>query len=205
MKSAYPGKEIQLMKDEHKSAEYTFINPAQLVPAIKDGDFCLGESVAILRYLVAKYKTSDHWYPADIQARARVDAYLAWQHTGLRAPCLDVMMEEVYSEILLGKPCDPEELKRKIGELKTSFKKFEVIFLKDQKFVCSEEISVADIMALCEIIQLLDCPSCKDILKDFPMIAAWKERVELILNPYHQELVDQMHAVDLTVPYTASA
>ncbi|XP_033106966.1 glutathione S-transferase theta-1-like [Anneissia japonica] len=192
---AYTGKHIQLKKGDHLSPEYTSFNPAQVVPTIKDGDFYLGESVAILRYLAAKYKVADHWYPADLQARARVDAYLAWQHTGLRAPCLDVVMEEVFAVVLMGKPCDPKELKRKIGKLTPSFKKFETIFLKDQKFVCGEQISVADIMALSEIVQVLTCPSCKDFLKDFPKIAAWKERVESILNPYHQELVDQMQAV----------
>lgn len=46
-------------------------------------NFCI-VSVAILKYLADKNKVADHWYPADLQKRALVDRYLAWQHLGLR-------------------------------------------------------------------------------------------------------------------------
>ena len=42
-------------------------------------------SIAILKYLAEKFRTPDHWYPADLQKRARVNEYLAWQHTAIRA------------------------------------------------------------------------------------------------------------------------
>lgn len=41
-------------------------------------------SIAIMKYLAEKYQTSDHWYPADLQKRARVNEYLSWQHMGIR-------------------------------------------------------------------------------------------------------------------------
>lgn len=51
-------------------------------------------SVAILKYLVQKHASSvaDHWYPADLQQRALVNEYLAWQHTNLRANGSKVFM-----------------------------------------------------------------------------------------------------------------
>ena len=46
----------QLFQGAHKTEEFTKLNPYQLVPTLEDGDFSLGESIAILRYLARKYK-----------------------------------------------------------------------------------------------------------------------------------------------------
>ncbi|OXH85712.1 glutathione S-transferase, partial [Burkholderia multivorans] len=53
---------------------YLALNPNGLVPVIRDGDFVLWESNAILRYLANRY--GDRFgdaslYPTDPQARAR--------------------------------------------------------------------------------------------------------------------------------------
>ena len=55
----------------------------------------MSPSVAILLYLARKYEAPDHWYPQDLQARARVDEYLSWQHTALRTSCTRTMWQKV--------------------------------------------------------------------------------------------------------------
>jgi glutathione S-transferase len=40
---------------ETKTAEYTRLNPRQKVPLLQDGDFCIGESAAIVAYLSRTY------------------------------------------------------------------------------------------------------------------------------------------------------
>lgn len=55
-------------------------------------------SVAILLYLTHKCKVPDFWYPQDLQARACVDEYLAWQHTTLRRSCLRALWHKVSLE-----------------------------------------------------------------------------------------------------------
>ena len=42
-------------------------------------------SGAILRYLAAKYKVPDHWYPSKLEDRARVDECLEWTDANLRS------------------------------------------------------------------------------------------------------------------------
>lgn len=38
----------------------------------------------MLIYLSSKYQVADHWYPADLQARARVHEYLGWHTDNIR-------------------------------------------------------------------------------------------------------------------------
>jgi len=37
-----------------------------------------------MKYLSDKYQVADHWYPKDLQRRARVDCFISWQQTTLR-------------------------------------------------------------------------------------------------------------------------
>ena len=42
-------------------------------------------SGAILQYLAAKYNVPDHWYPSKLDDRAKVDEYLEWNDSNIRA------------------------------------------------------------------------------------------------------------------------
>jgi glutathione S-transferase len=44
---------------ETKTEEYTKLNPRQKVPLLQDGDFCIGESAAIVAYLSRMYSTPE--------------------------------------------------------------------------------------------------------------------------------------------------
>ena len=57
--------------------EFRALNPNGLVPVIDDGGFRLWESNAIVRYLGAKYGSSN-FYPTDVQQRALADRWMDW-------------------------------------------------------------------------------------------------------------------------------
>uniref|UniRef100_A0A673GTF3 Glutathione S-transferase theta 1a n=1 Tax=Sinocyclocheilus rhinocerous TaxID=307959 RepID=A0A673GTF3_9TELE len=77
-------KAVDLSAGEQYGDEFGKVSIIRKVPVLKDGDFILTESIAILQYLAAKHHTPDHWYPAELQKRARVDEFLSWQHTNIR-------------------------------------------------------------------------------------------------------------------------
>jgi len=56
---AYETKPIGPRTGETKTAEYTKLNPRQKVPLLQDGDFCIGESAAIVAYLSRMYSTTE--------------------------------------------------------------------------------------------------------------------------------------------------
>lgn len=62
------------------SDSYRAMNPNGLVPTIRDGDFVLWESNAIVRYLCAKHGAGTLW-PIHLQTRASADRWMDWQQT----------------------------------------------------------------------------------------------------------------------------
>ena len=46
---------LEFSKEEHKTPDYLALNPRGKVPTLKDGDFVLSESVAIMAYLDRQY------------------------------------------------------------------------------------------------------------------------------------------------------
>lgn len=63
---------VNIRVGEHRASAYVDeVNPSAVVPALVDGDMTLGQSLAILDYLDAKYPQV-RLVPQDIEARARV-------------------------------------------------------------------------------------------------------------------------------------
>lgn len=73
---AYKTNPIGPRTGETKTAEYTKLNPRQKIPLLQDGDFCIGESSAILAYLSRTYSTPERSLIPDA-ARDQA-AWLEW-------------------------------------------------------------------------------------------------------------------------------
>jgi glutathione S-transferase len=56
---AYETRAIGARTGETESAEYTALNPRQKIPLLQDGDFCIGESAAIVAYLSRTYSSGE--------------------------------------------------------------------------------------------------------------------------------------------------
>ncbi|NXU50435.1 GSTT1 transferase, partial [Turnix velox] len=164
------------------------------VPALKDGDFTLAECTAILLYLSRKYNTPDHWYPSDIQKRARVDEYLSWHHTHIRANAPKTMWIKVLIPLFTGQPLPSEKLQEVMEGLTNSLKQFEERFLQDKAFIIGSEISLADLVAIVELMQPVGV-GC-DIFEDRPRLLEWRRRVE---DAVGKELFFQAHEMLLNV------
>lgn len=141
---AYDEEVVDLMAGDHFQPAYGKINPSQQVPALVDDGFHLTEGSAILKYLGEKYASPA--YPRDLRQRARVNEALDWFNTNFHTYFCHYM---VYTSILPDytsmnavSRADLEHL----GALR-SRRYLEVLdrhMLKGRKFVCGDEISIAD-------------------------------------------------------------
>uniref|UniRef100_A0A3Q2Y6E2 Glutathione S-transferase theta 1a n=1 Tax=Hippocampus comes TaxID=109280 RepID=A0A3Q2Y6E2_HIPCM len=159
---------VDLAKGEQYGEEFGKISPVRKVPVMKDGDFVLTESVAILQYLAEKHasRLPDHWYPADLRQRARVNEYLSWQQMNLRAHGSKVFLLKVGSFKFV---VVVEELSQTVDVL-------DKYFLGEKLFLCGASISLADLVAVAEIMQPVS--SGVDVFSGRPKLSAWCERVK---------------------------
>lgn len=165
---------IELLKGDDSKQELKNVSPMRVVPAIKHGSFSLWESHAILVYLATVFPVGGHWFPLDLQERAKVNFYLNWHHLNLRYGCgyyvFKLVIKPRFSDEPLAK--DQEEELKIIQKRSLNF--LEKILTSSEWVARTREISIADLSCYCELEQL------RLINFDFsvyPSINAWRSKM----------------------------
>lgn len=172
---------VSLFHGEHLSEEYTKLNPAHKVPFLVDGDLKLGESRAIISYLVNKYGKDSPLYPRDPVARARVDELLFFDASGLY-PALS----QLYRPLLMeGKPLDP----LKLEEVHKTYQLVEdrLIANGDKKFLTGDNLTIGDISLT---VSINFGQACGVETAKFKNLVAYTDRVKATIPKFH-ELTDE--------------
>lgn len=177
------GLELQLeyvdtAKNDHLKEEFLKINPAHTVPLLKDGDFYLWDSHAILAYLANKYAKNgdqEQLYPKDIQKRSIVDQMLHFDSGTFYVKTINYFKTQFYHGIV-NKDLEPE--------FKEKCRVFEKI-LNRSLFAAGNHVTVADIALMSTVHIALACDF--DFGKEFPVIGSWIQRVKDAL-PFYDEV-----------------
>ncbi|MED6247418.1 hypothetical protein ATANTOWER_032940 [Ataeniobius toweri] len=185
---------VSLMDGEHFGDEFGKISMIRKVPALRDGDFCLAESIAIMLYLAEKFQTPDFWYPADLQQRARVNEYLSWQHTAIRMYGSKIFWLRLMIPKIMGVEVPKEKMDGALEDLNNSLNLIEEKYLQDRAFIVGEQISLADLVAIVEIMQPVGAGL--DVFNGRPKLSAWRDRVQAFIG---KELFDEAHQAILGV------
>jgi glutathione S-transferase len=189
---------INIGRAQQRSPEFRAVNPLGKVPALQDGNFDLGESGAILRFLCDTRSLADHWYPRDPRARARVCSVLDWHGSTLRVGSMVTVWNRAIS-ISLGFQGD-EQLVASYGlpTLKAALKTIDGVWLREGPFLAGQQRpSIADLLLSCELEQLclLDGaaqgPTMADLLAPHTRLQAWLQRLRQDCAPHY----DEVHAL----------
>ncbi|MBL4853510.1 MAG: glutathione S-transferase family protein [Robiginitomaculum sp.] len=132
---------LEYLPGNFGGADYTKIHPLNKVPAIKDGDMVMFESVAIMQYIMDKYAPGKLAPTVD---DAEYGPYLQWLHYGesTLAPVIATMMYQrfFFPEEHRSAATDKwaqKELAKVLGMLETQ--------LGDHDYVLKSGFSAADI------------------------------------------------------------
>lgn len=88
-----------------------------------------------------------------------------------------------------GSQVDQGRLARALSQLDETLDKLESMFLGRQSFLCGSDVTVADLLAVCELTQPLG--GGRDVLRDRPRLQRWRSRVQAAVG----DAFDRAHAV----------
>jgi glutathione S-transferase len=183
-KLAYQSNLLEFSRGDHKAPAFLELNPRGKVPALKDDDFVLNESLAIMAYLDKKYPepplfgTSLRETGLIWRAIMETDNYLVSAGDKLVRPIFFGKGLEETDKIQEAAQIIRRELKRIDTELTGS------------AWLVGKQISAADI-SLFPLVQIIVRAAGKDAAKPlnleflpltehFPNIAAWVKRIEAL-------------------------
>lgn len=145
---------------------YLSINRAGHVPAIEDGDFCLGESCAINIYLAKKH---GKLIPTDLEGEARVLEWSFWVMTDVEKPILNYLF---HSAMLPEDQRDPKVAEQSVKDLQWPLKVLND-YLADHEYLVGDEFTVADLNVAGV---MLWAKLSRFDLSNFPNIPDWLNR-----------------------------
>ena len=181
---AYESKLLEFSKGDHKAPAFLKLNPRGKVPALKDGDFVLFESLAIMAYL-------DKKYPAPpIFGTSPEQTGLIWRTISETESYLLDAGNKLIRPIFFGKGLDKvDEIQEAVATIRQELKRIDAELARADWLVAGQ-ISAADI-ALFPLVQIILRAASKDAaeplnLKILPLsqtyanIAAWVKRIEAL-------------------------
>lgn len=84
-----------------------------------------------------------------------------------------------------GKPVDTVQLEKFRKILEKSLNQMEDIFLADQPYLCGSDISIGDLLGICELMQPVIVGH--EVFANRPKLEGWAARVKERLHPHFDE------------------
>src|SRR5690349_5938798 len=136
-------RKLDMLKGEQKTPEYTALNPNQMMPTLKDGDFVLWESNAIAQYLAGR-KPQSGLLPSDERGRLDVTRWQFWDVAHWDSPVETLLLENFIKPRFLGVT---ERDDAAVAKATEHFHRAAAVLdgqLKGRRYVIGDTLTVAD-------------------------------------------------------------
>lgn len=163
---------INLLKGEHKTEEFKFINPHQKIPALRDGDLFLFESSAIARYLAEKYAPSLEGRCSSAAHFGATQAVIEWVRSTVLPEVYKVVFGTIAPLVRKEGVKDDAKVAEGLAGLKAALEAAEKYYFRHSpEFLIGDHLTVADISLAAYLKQLDLAPGLID-LSEYPKVFA---------------------------------
>ena len=175
---------IDTYRGEHRGSEYRKINPLMKVPTLDDNGFLLGESRAIMTYLINKYCPGTPLYPTNDPAKRAKIEEMMYFHLKLFFAAGSML-----GGVILRKEFSLDQEKVKVWyevlqEVETMF--------GGHSYAVGNTLTIADFVYLPDITYVVDIFNAD--LTNFPAIKRYVDKLSKEL-PYYHELNTRPHEI----------
>ena len=181
---AYQSTILEFSKGDHKAAGFLKLNPRGKVPLLKDDDFVLNESLAIMAYLDKKYPEPP------LFGTSPQETGLIWRAVMETEAYLFSAGDKVIRPVFFGKGLDEtEKIQQAAQAVRQELQRIDRE-LSGSTWLVGKQISAADI-SLFPLVQTIQRAAGKDVAKslkleflpladNFPNLLAWVKRIEAL-------------------------
>ncbi|TKY57189.1 Glutathione S-transferase F9 [Spatholobus suberectus] len=163
---------VDVSKGEQKDPEYLKLQPFGVVPVIKDGDYTLYESRAIMRFYAEKYRSQGvELLGKTIEERGLVEQWLEVEAQNFHPPAYNLAIHVLFAP-LFGMTSDPkviEESEAKLGQVLNIYEER----LSKSKYLAGDFFSLADISHLPFIDYIVNNMGRGYLIKERKNVSAW--------------------------------
>jgi len=182
----YESKLLEFSKGEHKTPAYLQLNPRGKVPTLKDGNFVVYESLAIMSYLDRKYPSPP------LFGNTAEETGLIWRTISECESYLTSASDKVVRPLFFNNGLDKvDEIQQAAQAIRQELKRLDER-LATANWLVGQSITAADI-AVFPMIQLVLRAATKEAAQPFklqwlplatfcPNLARWVERIEALRN-----------------------
>lgn len=164
---------VDIFSGEHKTEQFTKLNPNQKLPVLVDGDLVLWESIAILLYIAKKYSPHDY-FSDDPEKFGEIVQWVTYAKTSVDP---NLALARFFVRFLPENKVDDDQLLKLQANGKNTLGVMEQ-HLSEREFLAGT-YSIAD-MACYPYIKL--APEGNIDLSEFPAVKKWCERIEKTRN-----------------------
>ncbi|SRR5260221_9545684 len=176
---------ISFSAGDHKKPDFLRMNPRHRVPVLKDGDFVLNESIAILAYLDRKFPEKP------LFGKTPEETGLVWRAISeFQSYVEPTLVERVVRPIFFNKVAEARaSIEESILTVHQELKLYEQTLSK-RAWLIGDALSAADITVFPQIMGLLRAatrPAAEGLKLDllpfertYPSVATWVARIEAI-------------------------